>query len=57
MSQMLFSIPTVMSALSLKYFFVDLQFKMAGVPRVVIKVKNKGRENGYSVLAAIISDV
>ena len=54
MSQMLFSMPTVMSAVSLKYYVEDFQFKRLGYPRVVIP---KDEKNGYSVLAAIICDV
>ena len=54
MPQMLFSMPTVMSAVSLKYYVEDFQFKRLGYPRVVIP---KDEKNGYSVLAAIICDV
>ena len=54
MSQILFSIPTVISALSFKYYVVDFKFKMAGVPHVAIK-EPKGEKTG--ILSSLLSFV
>ena len=54
MSQILFSIPTVIFALSFKYYVVDFQFKMAGVPHVAIK-EPEGEKTG--ILSSLLSFV
>ena len=54
MPQILFSIPTAIFALSFKYYVVDFQFKMAGVPHVAIK-EPKGEKTG--ILSSLLSFV